>query len=1013
MTTPGYESLVLKFEVDATGAVVMQKVAAQTKTVGAAFNAASQKVGLFKRSLDAINRATGAVTGSIGRIVRAMTSLRGIFLSTAAVYATSNLVRTYAEFEQQIVRIGTLTMGTDAEIQAMGRSIRDLSYEFGAMPLDTAHAFYETISAGYFEGAEAATIMHEANRLAIAGVASVEEAAEALIATLKPYSLGVEDAAEVSDILFSTMRDGIVTIPELADALSSVTAATAEGGVSIRELMASISAVTAVSKSTVGEVATQITSVIKSSTIVADRMAEINAKFAGSGIKFDFTPASIRAKGLVQTLVELRQELEKIGDVNLQKAVLADLIPRVEGQRFFAYITGPALDEFKKVFERDVTGYVQQALDKMVDTGQFAINRLANSFYQLRVAIGAIVFSVLKDDLVSVSETFYKLAAFLDANADQVSAAVSAVYQTIKDIVWFVYMTIKGVYNIAAQIVAEMSELFGGIYAAFVLVEGVGAKFGMAWSVVRDALTDTSTILGSIGNALLNVVELLIQSLLVPVRAVIAFLSGYLYDQLSITFYRLYKLFVELIQKAGKLGPVKFLLGDVYFQSIAAEVEALTGTIAEMQANATRDFIGDVTSEWRESFAATITSAKQLYDILAETAALDLSKAVNPAIRALIAAWQDFQASAYTPPDPGAATGRAGRTAGLDITKTEAEIAAYEKASDAMSRGLSEQIAKENDRGWLLDQNLDKERQAFTYNQRQLDVLNREFDRREASLGLMDDGVEKLKQMELLSVERANAEKEATQAAKEMVAALEEQANASSVAAARRLYAGTPLGNTMGALQDTADLINEQDVLQAKFADALKNGLITQQEYHEAHAKAVLSIYGSLFASLSTALNDYVAATGESSEEIAYVQKGLAIAQATIATYLAATQALASSAVLGPEAAIAAAVLIAAVGLANVALIAATPITYHTGGLVQRDYGGGSEVNATLQTGEYVVSRAGVAYLDSINRGQRPESERQPARQSVDRVVVMDSRDLAEAIRYDTAVRVAVRSASS
>jgi hypothetical protein len=140
-------------------------------------------------------------------------------------------------------------------------------------------------------------------------------------------------------------------------------------------------------------------------------------------------------------------------------------------------------------------------------------------------------------------------------------------------------------------------------------------------------------------------------------------------------------------------------------------------------------------------------------------------------------------------------------------------------------------------------------------------------------------------------------------------------------------------------------------------------------EIDQANNEQRLGLALGMTQTLGATLEGFRKQTSDDSVEGAILQKGLAISEATIATYLAATQALSWGLAGGP--AIAAA--ITAMGLANVGLIAATPIQrYHTGGVVEPGPGGGpGETLAMLRVGETVRTQQQEAALGNRGGTQR------------------------------------------
>jgi len=116
------------------------------------------------------------------------------------------------------------------------------------------------------------------------------------------------------------------------------------------------------------------------------------------------------------------------------------------------------------------------------------------------------------------------------------------------------------------------------------------------------------------------------------------------------------------------------------------------------------------------------------------------------------------------------------------------------------------------------------------------------------------------------------------------------------------------------------------------------------------------------FGVLSDLAKMYYDASGGKSKEALRAYQVLAVAQAIMNTYLAASNAFASAG--NPYLGAAMAALAIAQGMAQVAQIKQQK--FHSGGLVG---GSNDEVPALLQKGEYVISRKGVDALDAINNG--------------------------------------------
>ena len=145
---------------------------------------------------------------------------------------------------------------------------------------------------------------------------------------------------------------------------------------------------------------------------------------------------------------------------------------------------------------------------------------------------------------------------------------------------------------------------------------------------------------------------------------------------------------------------------------------------------------------------------------------------------------------------------------------------------------------------------------------------------------------------------------------------------------------------------------------------------------------------------------------GGENKKMFRVKQGIAIADAIMNTSIAFTKALAEGGpILGPVLAGAT----AAMGMAQVAQIAAQKPKFHDGGFIKQK-GGTNEVDATLQSGEGVLSRRGMSALDKLNRGDSNNSNNSNSSSSK---VYMDKDKMIEDILKDRTFRNNVKNISS
>ncbi len=204
---------------------------------------------------------------------------------------------------------------------------------------------------------------------------------------------------------------------------------------------------------------------------------------------------------------------------------------------------------------------------------------------------------------------------------------------------------------------------------------------------------------------------------------------------------------------------------------------------------------------------------------------------------------------------------------------------------------------------------------------------------------------------------------------------------------------GGLLGSGFGEFLRAGEAFTEGENRIEQLTQQLEGLSETSEEFRQleierdaAASEQRLSIASSFFGGFAALAKAGFEASGRENQKAFAAFKAFAIAQTIIDTIRAAQAAFASLAgipIIGLGLATAAVATTIAAGTARVAQIAATEPaqSFHDGGLVaftgnsaRRREGFGratqaDEVNAVLQTGEFVVNRRGVAALDNLNRG--------------------------------------------
>lgn len=284
-------------------------------------------------------------------------AVAGVAVAGAAIAAVGvKGVMAFASFEKGMNEVFTLLPGISAE--AMGKMQDDvlaLSNRMGVLPEETIPALYQALSAGVPKD-NVFEFMEQANKLAIGGVAELDESVSALTGVMNAYTDGSVTAAAASDMMFTTVKNGVTTIPELAATLGEVTPIAAALGIGFDEISAAMATSTKVtqntSKSAVG-LKNMLAELGKEGTI-ASKMFEDAA-----GKSF---PEFIAAGGDLSDVMKLMQ-----GHADDNNLSMLDMFGSIEaGQEALRLASGGAAElDAQLVNVRDSTGATQEAFNTM------------------------------------------------------------------------------------------------------------------------------------------------------------------------------------------------------------------------------------------------------------------------------------------------------------------------------------------------------------------------------------------------------------------------------------------------------------------------------------------------------------------------------------------------------------------------------------------------------------------------------------------------------------------------
>ena len=350
-------------------------------------------------ALSSINQGFGDLAGNLEEVTQPFADLtKGILATDAAAAALGLTLIAWstgaaAQFQTATNEINTL-IGLSPEL--MGQFTDDI-LAYGQTSTQTFEeinkAVYEAISAGvdYEDSLEMVAI---AEKLAVAGKASLGEALDLLVPTLNAYGAGMDEANRYSDVFFTTVKIGKTTIPELSAALGQLAPTAAAVGVPIETIGAALATLTAngigTSEATTGLKAA-LSNIIKPSE---------EAKKAAEELGVGFGVTELKSQGLEGML----QALYKATGGNVEE--MARFFGSTEALNSVLSLTSQSSEKFVgnlKAMEA-AAGATDAAYKIMADT-------LANANVQLGNAIEALAIKLGTELLPKVTEISQGLAA--------------------------------------------------------------------------------------------------------------------------------------------------------------------------------------------------------------------------------------------------------------------------------------------------------------------------------------------------------------------------------------------------------------------------------------------------------------------------------------------------------------------------------------------------------------------------------------------------------------------------
>lgn len=240
-------------------------------------------------------------------------------------------IKNAREFQKTIAEINSILPRNAKLTDDALESLRLLGKQYGSSATDQAKAYYQAVSAGAEDSAQATQILAAANSAAFATQSDLSSVARVLTSTLNAYAGTGLDAATATDILVKSVDDGAVEFSTLADQLARVTPTAAALKVPLDEVVGSIAFLTRVGFTTeqaTTSLAAALSSIVKPTKEAQTAFNRLGGEFTGLRLNAD---TITKSGGLIEFIQKLNKEArgstdiltQIFGDERATKAILA------------------------------------------------------------------------------------------------------------------------------------------------------------------------------------------------------------------------------------------------------------------------------------------------------------------------------------------------------------------------------------------------------------------------------------------------------------------------------------------------------------------------------------------------------------------------------------------------------------------------------------------------------------------------------------------------------------------
>jgi TP901 family phage tail tape measure protein len=376
-------------------------------------------------------------------------------------------VREAAQFETTFAKIQGLVGLTTDEITELQEAARRLGPQFGVSGNEAGEALFFITSSG-LRGADAIDVLEASLKGAAVGLGDISSIANAATAAMNTYGPSVISGSEAVDALAEAVRLGQFAPEELAASLGRVIPISAELGISLHETLGVIAGLTRGGLNA----SEAVTGVRGAFQAFLKPSSEANAILAEFGMSADGVRQSIKEKGFLATIVDMRAAF---GD---NEDAITRVFGSIEGLNAVLALTGPNLQTNTDIIGQmtDGVGILDEAMAIVSDTSQQKFDVAMATAKDSLIDIGGAIL----DDLLPHLDNFQ---GWVEENGDEIETAFINIFGAISD------------------------------FAESEAMANIAAKFAEIWPDIEETVTQLGEMAGSLVPILLDAVESVLPSL--------------------------------------------------------------------------------------------------------------------------------------------------------------------------------------------------------------------------------------------------------------------------------------------------------------------------------------------------------------------------------------------------------------------------------------------------------------------------------------------------------------------